>query len=156
MEAVKDLERDSLCFLVRRCCEIKGAVVAQDELESGWRAVLNLGHTIAHALEKVLGYGEIRHGEAVAVGLVAEAVMGVQMGVCAPSVVERLRDLLENFGLPVSMPMVSSEDLVAAVNSDKKLRRGKLLLPVPICVGEVKLLSVEPSSMGGAAIAAVI
>ena len=156
MEAVKDLERDSLCFLVRRCCEIKGAVVAQDELESGWRAVLNLGHTIAHALEKVLGYGEIRHGEAVAVGLVAEAVMGVQMGVCAPSVVERLRALLENFGLPVSMPMVSSEDLVAAVNSDKKLRRGKLLLPVPICVGEVKLLSVEPSSMGGAAIAAVI
>ena len=156
VSAIKALDRASLCFLVRRCCEIKGAVVAQDELESGWRAVLNLGHTIAHALEKVLGFGEIRHGEAVAVGLVAEATMAVQMGVCDPLVVPKLSGLLEEFGLPTGIKMVSDEDLVDAVNGDKKLRRGKLLLPVPFCVGEVKLLSVEPSSIGGAAIAAVI
>jgi len=156
VDDVLGLDQAALQFLVRRCCEIKGDVVSQDEFESGWRAVLNLGHTIAHAIEKVVGYGKIRHGEAVAVGLLAEAVMAVNMGACEPSVIKRLRDLLTSLGLPKGVSGVLSDDLVLAVNSDKKLRRGKLLLPVPICVGKVKLLSVEPSSVGGAAEAAVI
>ena len=81
-EAICAGERSALGGLLRRAVQLKAAVVAQDELESGWRAVLNLGHTVAHGLEAALGPTRISHGEAVAIGLVAETRWALAQGLC--------------------------------------------------------------------------
>lgn len=113
--------------VVCRCCELKAQVVERDERESGERAVLNFGHTIGHALESVTGYTRFLHGEAVAMGMVAEARVSAALGLCRPEVVERLRALLERSGLPVELPAdIDDEKLAGAIELDKKVRGGKV------------------------------
>ena len=154
-ERLLALDPTAMRVAVRSCCEIKAAVVAEDERESGWRAVLNLGHTIGHAVEKCAGYGSFRHGEAVAIGLLAEATMALDEGMMEASEVERLGTLLRALGLPIAAPQLAADDLISAIWSDKKLRRGTLSLPLPRGIGAVKLLSVEPSALSDAARRAV-
>ena len=121
------LDSAVLQHVVRRCCELKAQVVERDERESGERAVLNFGHTIGHALESVTGYTRFLHGEAVAIGMVAEARVSAALGLCRPEVVERLRALLERAGLPVERPAdIDSEKLAGAIELDKKVRGGKV------------------------------
>jgi 3-dehydroquinate synthase len=121
------LDSAVLQHVVRRCCELKAQVVERDERESGERAVLNFGHTIGHALESVTGYTRFLHGEAVAIGMVAEARVSAALGLCRPEVVERLRALLERAGLPVELPAdIDSEKLAGAIELDKKVRGGKV------------------------------
>lgn len=121
------LDTAVLQHVVRRCCELKAQVVERDERESGERAVLNFGHTIGHALESVTGYTRFLHGEAVAIGMVAEARVSAALGLCRPEVVERLRALLERAGLPVELPAdIDSEKLAGAIELDKKVRGGKV------------------------------
>jgi len=110
--------------VIARCCEIKAEVVAMDERESGVRAILNFGHTLGHALEKVFGYGRWLHGEAVAVGMVyAAGVSLVEKGFPVEEC-RRLADLLRKLGLPVSREDygtdVSWGDLRDAMTADKK------------------------------------
>ena len=92
--------------MIRESCRIKAAVVGCDEREEGeLRAILNFGHTIAHAIEAVAGYdGPFRHGEAVAVGMVAESRLAQRSGWITAEVVARQSRLLERFGLPVVAP----------------------------------------------------
>jgi len=121
------LDTAVLQHVVRRCCELKAQVVERDERESGERAVLNFGHTIGHALESVTGYTRFLHGEAVAIGMVAEARVSAALGLCRPEVVERLRALLERAGLPVELPAdIDREKLAGAIELDKKVRGGKV------------------------------
>jgi 3-dehydroquinate synthase len=121
------LDSAVLQHVVRRCCELKAQVVERDERESGERAVLNFGHTIGHALESVTGYTRFLHGEAVAIGMVAEARVSAALGLCRPEVVERLRALLERAGLPVELPAdIDREKLAGAIELDKKVRGGKV------------------------------
>jgi 3-dehydroquinate synthase len=121
------LDTAVLQHVVRRCCELKAQVVERDERESGERAVLNFGHTIGHALESVTGYTRFLHGEAVAIGMVAEARVSAALGLCRPEVVGRLRALLERAGLPVELPAdIDSEKLAGAIELDKKVRGGKV------------------------------
>lgn len=121
------LDSAVLQHVVRRCCELKAQVVERDERESGERAVLNFGHTIGHALESVTGYTRFLHGEAVAIGMVAEARVSAALGLCRPEVVERLRALLEHAGLPVELPAdIDREKLAGAIELDKKVRGGKV------------------------------
>ncbi len=121
------LDSAVLQHVVRRCCELKAQVVERDERESGERAVLNFGHTIGHALESVTGYTRFLHGEAVAIGMVAEASVSAALGLCRPEVVERLRALLERAGLPVELPAdIDREKLAGAIELDKKVRGGKV------------------------------
>ncbi len=121
------LDTAVLQHVVRRCCELKAQVVERDERESGERAVLNFGHTIGHALESVTGYTRFLHGEAVAIGMVAEARVSAALGLCRPEIVERLRALLERAGLPVELPAdIDSEKLAGAIELDKKVRGGKV------------------------------
>lgn len=89
--------------VVTRCCEIKAEVVSTDEKESGLRAILNFGHTMAHAVEKVCGYGEFLHGEAVSIGMVYAA--GVSSLACGLSIEDsrRIGSLLAEFGLPTDL-----------------------------------------------------
>ncbi|MEO5798649.1 MAG: 3-dehydroquinate synthase [Gemmatimonadales bacterium] len=115
---------DTLTALVRRSIELKAGIVSEDEFESGPRAVLNAGHTVAHALEQVTGYG-IPHGEAVAIGLVLETRCAERMGICTAGTAEQLVELLTALHLPVACPAdTDASALIAAMGSDKKNRAG--------------------------------
>jgi len=112
------LQRDveSLITAIHRCCEIKAQVVAEDERETGRRALLNFGHTFGHAIELSLGYGEWLHGEAVGVGM----LMAARLGGLKQDDQDRLRQLTEAAGLPVEPPPVGSARLRQAMQLDKK------------------------------------
>jgi 3-dehydroquinate synthase len=119
-----------LAAIVRRCCAIKAAVVQADERETaatGGRALLNLGHTFAHAIEAVAGYGTYLHGEAVGVGLVAAARLSERLGLIAAAEVARVRAVVAGNALPVRLRAPLSRDaLLEAMRRDKKAREGKL------------------------------
>ncbi len=106
------LARDpaALAHAVRRCCEIKAHVVAQDERESGLRAILNFGHTFGHAIEAGLGYGQWLHGEAVGCGMVMAACLSERLGLVNAALVQRLKALIQKAGLPVIAPQLSPTD----------------------------------------------
>ncbi|HEX7061942.1 MAG TPA: 3-dehydroquinate synthase [Woeseiaceae bacterium] len=134
-EHVDDLlARDpaALAHAIRRCCEIKAEVVAADEREAGRRALLNYGHTFAHAIENVQGYGAWLHGEAVAAGMVLAAELS---GVDATEVA-RLRALLTRAGLPVAPPEGSRPKLAAAMRMDKKNLGGEIRFVLLERIGE--------------------
>jgi len=123
-EPERALERDPhfLSELVRRCCVFKGGVVEADRHESGWRKILNLGHSLGHAIEAVAGFGEMLHGEAIAVGTVAALELGVREGHTEQGLPDRVRRLLERLGLPVSVAGLPHESLARAFRGDKKVR----------------------------------
>ena len=110
--------------VVSRCCEIKAEVVRQDEREGGLRGILNFGHTLAHAIENVAGYGEILHGEAVAIGMVYAARLSARLKGLSADESARIEKLIAILGLPVSAPGLAWTDLRAAMAVDKKTRDG--------------------------------
>ncbi len=127
--------------IVARSCQLKAGVVSQDEREeTGLRTVLNFGHTIGHAIESVAGYGgAYQHGEAVAVGMVAESRLAHRLGWIGSEVVDRLVSLLDRFGLPTSAPGLDSDRLLEAMGRDKKNRGGRLRFVLPRSIGRVEL-----------------
>jgi 3-dehydroquinate synthase len=117
------LEPATLAHVVTACCRLKAAVVAADETESGYRAVLNFGHTVGHAVETLTGYTRYLHGEAVAIGLAYASRLSAQRGHCAPAAAGRVRALLERVGLPVAVPAdLDAAAIARAVATDKKRR----------------------------------
>ena len=117
------LKRDKAVLLkiVKRCCEIKAEVVAQDEREGGLRAILNFGHTYAHALETVSGYDKWLHGEAVSLGMVYAAKLSVAVSGLKEGDAERLVTLLDELGLPVNLDSsLEWAELRKAMDADKK------------------------------------
>lgn len=115
-------DTDALAQAVQRSCEIKAAVVAEDEREAGRRGILNFGHTFAHAIEHCQGYGDWLHGEAVAAGMVMAAELsGLEAGE-----LQRLRNLLAAAGLPTSPPATGGDRLRDAMNLDKKVQQKQL------------------------------
>lgn len=132
----------------RRCAAIKLAIVAHDPTETGRRAVLNLGHTVGHAIEQVTAYG-VSHGQAVSLGLVAEAE--VARRVLGVDVTGRIERVLSAWGLPIRHPGLDAGALVAAMRRDKKREgaRHRLVLPAGIGV-EPELAVVEESAIEAA------
>jgi 3-dehydroquinate synthase len=125
-EAIERRDPETLTGLIRRSVEIKAHVVGADERETGCRAILNAGHTVAHALEQVSGYG-LAHGEAVALGLAAECHLAEQLGVARPGLGTRVTGLLTRLGLPVRLNhSVNPEPLLQAMLADKKNRKGEI------------------------------
>ncbi len=117
------LKRDKAVLLkiVKRCCEIKAEVVAQDEREGGLRAILNFGHTYAHALETVSGYDKWLHGEAVSLGMVYAAKLSVALSGFSENDAERLVTLLDKLGLPIKLDDAPDwAELRKAMDADKK------------------------------------
>ncbi len=122
------LERD--CAALHRAivgsCRIKAAVVESDETERGLRAVLNFGHTVGHAVETLGGYRRFRHGEAVAIGMVAACLIGEEIGVTEANVTAEVRALLGAAGLPVRLPRsMAPETVMEAMRADKKSSDGR-------------------------------
>jgi 3-dehydroquinate synthase len=122
MPALLARDPEALAHAVRQSCEIKAAVVAEDEREAGRRAILNFGHTFGHAIENCLGYGEWLHGEAVAAGM----VMAAELSALAEAETARLRELIANAGLPVAPPDIGAEEMLRTMGRDKKVQ-GKTL-----------------------------
>ena len=136
------LDRGDLAMtqqVVARSCELKASVVSVDEYEqTGIRAVLNFGHTIGHAIEAVAGYGGgYQHGEAVAVGMVAEARLAERLGRVGAEAGDRLVSLLRRLGLPVAAPGLDGEQLLAAMSLDKKNEGGQIRFVLPERIGSV-------------------
>lgn len=139
---------DDLESVVAACVASKARVVALDERERGLRAILNAGHTVAHAVEVVAGYGEWLHGEAVAIGLVAETGWSERVGYCREAGLgARVRALCVQLGMPVDLPELSLDRLEAAMSLDKKGVGDTLTVPAPVRVGEVRLVSMPLASV---------
>jgi 3-dehydroquinate synthase len=128
---------DPLTRLIRRSIEIKAEVVSGDERESGRRAILNAGHTVAHALEQVSGY-ELPHGEAVALGLVVECELAEQLGVASAGLRKRVSALLGRLGLPERLPpRLEPSALFGSMAADKKNRSGQVHFALARQLGEM-------------------
>ena len=122
------LARDpaALAHAVQRSCELKAAVVGEDEREAGLRAILNFGHTFGHAIEAGLGYGQWLHGEAVGCGMVLASELSVQLGLMPAAFAQRMRRLCERARLPVRAPELGAERYLELMRIDKKSEGGAL------------------------------
>jgi 3-dehydroquinate synthase len=125
----KSFSGDDWQWLVRRAVDYKASVVEKDERESSLRKVLNLGHTIGHALEQGGGYGRLLHGEAVAMGLAWEAVLGLRLGVTGGETVDAIVSLLLGMGYDLDVPGIPLASISAAVGMDKKRIESDVDLP---------------------------
>jgi len=123
-KAVVAREPGVMSYLVKTCVGYKARVVEEDELDRGGRAVLNLGHTVAHALEVAEGYGEISHGRAVALGTLVSLAVSERLLGLDRSVRERTSDLLARFGLSTVLPLGDMANIMSAVSRDKKAVAG--------------------------------
>ena len=136
-ESIFSQEPGALIEMVGRSISIKAEVVADDEREHGGRAMLNFGHTIAHALEVATDY-DLLHGEAVAIGMLAEAKLGTHLGITEPDVADRLRAAIEAFDLPVEPCRALAQDrLLGALAQDKKNRDGTVRFTLLERLGKV-------------------
>ncbi|MBI3911799.1 MAG: 3-dehydroquinate synthase [Armatimonadetes bacterium] len=137
--------------IVVRSCQIKADVVARDERESGWRAILNFGHTIGHAIEAVAGYGRYRHGEAVAIGMVGAAFLSERGNDWRRAETERLEALLHGLRLPTRLdPPLPEERLLEAARLDKKARGGEVRFVLARRFGEVEVTPVSEARVRAA------
>jgi 3-dehydroquinate synthase len=117
---------DTVAGLIERSVRNKAAVVAEDELEAGPRALLNFGHSFGHAIETLTAYERYLHGEAVAIGMVVAARLSEARGLCAAGVAERLAGLLSTFGLPVTvLTDIDARAIIDCLSLDKKALGGK-------------------------------
>jgi len=134
------LDPEALSHIISRSCEIKADVVGRDEHEGGLRAILNFGHTVGHAVETARNYA-VRHGEAVAIGMVYASRLAHRTGLCDTSVPERVEKLVQSYGLPTDLSSLGSMPSVTALMDimqiDKKAEGGKVKFVLPKKIGEV-------------------
>lgn len=130
IDALMAREPHALAHAVKRSCEIKAWLVAQDERDTGLRAILNFGHTFGHAIEAGLGYGEWLHGEAVGCGMVMAAHLSLKLGLIDAALVQRLTTLIQKAGLPIKGPQLSASDnagrYLELMRLDKKAEGGEI------------------------------
>ncbi len=138
-----ELEPEALLHAVKRSCQIKSDIVEIDEREGSVRALLNYGHTFGHAIESLCGYGEWRHGEAVACGMVVASRIAHNLGLADEGSTARISTLLRNFQLPVDAPDFALHQFVTAMRRDKKVREGSLTLVLNQGIGSAKLYPVS-------------
>jgi len=127
-------------------CRLKASVVERDERESELRHVLNYGHTIGHALEAATGYARFAHGEAVALGIVAEARLARRLGLASDDTVARQERLLLAVGLPVTAEAIDTDAVVAAIGRDKKARDGRVPFVLAPRIGAFRLVFDVPAA----------
>ena len=137
IEALIARDAEVLAAAIQRSCELKAEIVAEDERESGRRAILNFGHTFGHAIERCQGYGEWLHGEAVAAGMVMAARLSGGDGAAAG----RIGALLERAGLPTRPPVIAASDLLAAMGMDKKVKQKQLRFVLLRTIGDAIVTS---------------
>ncbi len=133
------LDSEALEHALYEGCRVKSIVVSRDERENDLRAILNLGHTIGHALEAVAGYGELLHGEAISIGMVGAAKLARRFGY-DDEIYFTTKRLLEAMGLPVQLPQhLDTDAIMAAMSHDKKFKYGHMVFIIPTSIGTVEI-----------------
>ncbi|NVJ58968.1 MAG: 3-dehydroquinate synthase [Gammaproteobacteria bacterium] len=139
-ESILNKEPEALKFLISQCCQIKAKVVSQDEKETGIRAILNLGHTFGHALEKLGDYHTYLHGEAVAIGMLMAFELSVRLKKIERNYLQRVSNILRQFHLPTSVEKNwQSENIFNLMLLDKKNTSEKITLIIPNDFGKVEI-----------------
>lgn len=145
IDQINNRDPDILREIVAKSCRLKADVVEEDEYErEGLRAILNYGHTFAHAYEALCGYGELTHGEAVAIGMIDASYLAKEMGRIDSYVIDRQVKLLENIHLPTVLPgnvSVTPEAILSCMKLDKKTVAGKLRFVLPSRIGHVEVMA---------------
>ncbi|MFQ5698670.1 MAG: 3-dehydroquinate synthase [Myxococcota bacterium] len=143
---VMALDRSALTHAISRACAIKAEVVGLDEREAGLRALLNFGHTLAHAIENVSGYRRVRHGEAVAIGMVFAARLSEARGLLETGIAQRIATLLSRVGLPIEAHDWPAERgaYLRAIGVDKKVQGDRLSFVVLRALGRAETLLLTP------------
>jgi shikimate kinase/3-dehydroquinate synthase len=142
VEEVLSQDLRALVRLVRRACEIKASIVEADEWETDVRSILNFGHTVGHAVETATGYQGPNHGEAVAMGMVVAASMAVRRKICPVEALDRLKRLLQAFGLPTSL-LVDAAEVLRFVRYDKKIQDRQVRFVLLQGIGDAVVTSLE-------------
>jgi len=139
-QADKLIRRDPVLLqeVVTRCCELKAEVVRKDELEGGLRAILNYGHTLGHALENRSGYGVLLHGEAISIGMVYAARLSREILNLSQHDVGQITGLLAKLNLPVALPDFPWDDILRAMQKDKKNRDASISFVLAREIGSVE------------------
>ncbi len=122
---VSQMDLSVLASMVRRCCTIKAGVVERDPREKGERALLNLGHTIGHAVEKLKDF-QLLHGQCVGLGLIAAGYVSMQRGLLTVSEYEQVCSCCASYGLPLTVSGLDPEEVLSATKKDKKMERGHI------------------------------
>lgn len=146
-DGLRDREEAAIAAVVEHSVRLKARIVEEDPFERGRRAVLNLGHTLGHAVEAVAGYGAIPHGEAVAIGLVGEARWTGGLPGADSELADRVAGLYARLGVATRAPRLDREALVRAVGFDKKRSRAMVTLAAPFGVGDVRLHALPLASV---------
>ena len=129
--------------IIARSCRIKRDIVEKDELDNGLRQLLNFGHTIGHAIERVQQYSGFTHGQAVSAGMVVMTRLTEKLGLTGRGVSDKLKEALALYGLPVAMPPIDTETLLQAIRLDKKIRSGRITIAYIEEIGAGKLLELD-------------
>jgi 3-dehydroquinate synthase len=124
----ENITDDDFVSIVKRSCEIKASVVQEDEKESGLRKILNFGHTIGHAIEALSldTDNHLLHGEAISIGMVAEAHLSMQEGFISNSELARIEKALQRFSLPARTKKIFHQEVLSMIKSDKKNEEGSI------------------------------
>ena len=150
VQDINSRKPDVLRHIIGQSCQLKADVVEEDEFETkGLRAALNYGHTFGHAFEALAGYGELLHGEAVAIGMVHASRLAERRGLIDSSLTERQIALLHALHLPTTLPgglTISTDDVLSRMRLDKKSVAGSLRFILPTKAGTVKMYSDIPES----------
>jgi 3-dehydroquinate synthase len=137
-----DWVKANLEEVVKRAMAVKIQVIEDDPYEKGFRAALNLGHTVGHAVELVSGF-ELRHGEAIAIGMAAEAAYSARVGLATSGVVKAVQDSLSALNLPIAIPKeMPREEIIRAMRVDKKKNAKAIRFALPVEIGKVELVDV--------------
>jgi len=157
VEDVLALEHDALMAIVPRNLEIKADVVRRDERESGGvRWSLNFGHTLGHAIEKTAAPGALRHGECVALGMLAAARISVALGLCDAAVPDRLEALIRRAGLPTTVSGLDADEVLTRLSHDKKFTTGQNRFVLLEAIGKWTIREAVPADIVRAAAETVL
>ena len=144
---ILDIDPETMIQLIERCCQIKAAVVSQDEKEGSIRAILNFGHTFGHAIESLTDYSSFSHGEAVAIGMIMAANLSQYMGMVSSNDVENIRKSIDAFNLPTNKPNLDSNKFLEAMKRDKKSQDGEIRLILLESIGKAMITSDYPNDL---------
>jgi len=151
IDSLVQLDQELLIDTIATSCAIKARVVEADEREDDYRAVLNFGHTIGHALEAVTGYTRFLHGEAVGVGMAKAAALSAKYSSCDAKSLQRIVQLIESAGLPSEIPGdVSMTGLIQGMEVDKKAAGGKIKFVMCEGIGKTRFHWLAPSEIKSA------
>lgn len=145
-------DASAAAHVVERCAHIKATICSEDERDGGVRQRLNLGHTLGHAFEAAAGFEGLRHGEAVAIGMVAEARIAERLGLAEPGLADRIAAACRRLGLPVTARDVDAAHVRSFLRADKKRAGAAIRFALPCAIGRVELVDIDDPAIIDAAV----